>query len=386
MKKRQLFIIGLMAVIILFSYLTMKFLIAQKPAIPKRPPKITERWVEAVPVKYDDIKSSVVAEGRVMSTSEVEIVAEASGRIESGDVPLKKGQSFSKGQVLLTIYRDEVELELKAQKSQFLNTIVNLLPDIKIDFPERYADFQQFLEEIKLDGTVPPLPHIQSEKLKIFLASRNVLADYFSLKQSELKVSRHTILAPFNGTFLDIYIQAGAYTSTGGRIGKMISTDDLEVEIPVPTKNAEWINIGDPVQLQSVDRQTQWTAKVVRISDFIDVSTQSRSIFVRVPFEKNHPLYSGEFLRATFKGGIVPQVMEIPRNAVFNYDQVFVVNDRLLKIKTAEVVKLNETTALIKGLDEGIIIVVQPLINVAENTPVKILGIDKNTDESKEGN
>ena len=381
MTKRQRIILISIGAILLLSYGLMRLLIAQKEDLPFRPPETGDRWVRAEQAAFTDIRSSVIAKGRVVSTAEVELVAEASGRVEPGDIPLKKGQSFKKGQVLLTIYKDEAELALGAQKSQFLNTIANLLPDIRVDYPDHFKTFQSFFNSIQLDENIPPLPEIQSESMRIFLASRNVLAEYFAVKQAELKLSRHTIQAPFNGTLLDVYIEAGAYTNTGGRIGKMIATDALEVEIPVENENTRWIRPGDPVKLTSVDQRRSWNGRVVRVSDFVDVTTQSRSVFARVPLNDQSSLYAGEYLNAEFLGGIVTNVMEIPRNALFNYNEVFTILDGLLKIQTVNVVKLNQTTALIRGVEEGVYVVTQPMINVAENTPVKILGVDSPANE-----
>ncbi|NQT27791.1 HlyD family efflux transporter periplasmic adaptor subunit [candidate division KSB1 bacterium] len=380
MTKRQRIIIGSIAAILLGSFGLMRLLIAQKQDLPVRPPVPGDRWVRAEMAAYGDVLSSVIAKGRVVSTAEVELVAEASGRVESGEVPLKKGQNFQKGQVLLTIYKDEAELALSAQKSQFLNTIANLLPDIRVDFPDQYASFQSFFNSIQLNNELPPLPEYESESIRIFLASRNVLAEYFAVQQAELKLSRHTILAPFKGAFLDVYVEAGAYTNTGGRIGKMIATDALEVEIPVGNESTGWIRPNDPVQLASIDKERVWHGRVTRISDFVDVATQSRSVFARVPLNGQLSLYAGEYLNAEFEGGIVTEVLEIPRNTIFNYDEVFTVIDGQLRIQQVEVVKLNQTTVLIRGIDSGVYVVTQPLINVMENTPVKILGVDQAED------
>lgn len=377
MKKRQWIIIGSIGGILIFSYILMKILIAQKEDLPVRPPDVTERWVKAEPANYGAVISPVVAKGRVVSTAELEVVAEASGKIEAGEVALKKGQRFKKGQVLLTIYRDEAELALKAQKSRFLNTIANLLPDVKVDYPELYDAFMSFFNSIQLEKNLPPMPTVNSEKMRIFLASRNVLAEYYDVKQAELRLARHSITAPFNGTYMEVYMEVGAYVNTGGRIATIIATDVLEVEVPVLISDVRWIHLGDVVKLHSDELNYDWTGTVSRISDYLDIETQQRSVFVRVPGNSGTPLYAGEYLIAAFKGGAVPDVMEIPRNALFNSDEVFTIIDGLLKLQQVNVIKKNEKTALINGVEKGIFVVAQPMISVAENTPVKILGVDK---------
>ena len=63
--------------------------------------------------------------------------------------------------------------------------------------------------------------------------------------------------------------------------------------------------------------------------------------------------------------------MEIPRNAVFNTNEVFVVQDGRLAKKFIDVVKLNDRTLIFKGIPEGDTVVVQQLINVSEGTLVQ---------------
>ena len=68
----------------------------------------------------------------------------------------------------------------------------------------------------------------------------------------------------------------------------------------------------------------------------------------------------------------------MPRNAVINGDEFFVVVNGRLEKRKANIIKTNEATAIINGIDEGEWLVVQPLINVLEGTMVKITGQGKN--------
>jgi len=378
MKKRQLIIIGSLAGLLIVSFLLMRFLMEQKSEFARQQPPASDRYVETKTVAYSTVDAPVEAKGRVVASAEIDVVAEAPGKIEPGDVPLKKGQSFKKGDVLLTIYKDEMELALQAQKSRFLNTIANFLPDIKVDFPDRYDEFRTFFNDIDLNQDLPPLPPVKEEKFKIFLASRNVLNDYYSIKKTEKQLKRHTIYAPFNGSYVDVMLEVGSYTNVGGRIARIIHTDEVEVEVPVNNGDAHWIDHGDPVTLLSTteNNKTSWKGSVVRVSSFVDVNTQSRPIFIRVPLHNQPQLYAGQYLVASFDGGRIQNAMSIPRNAVFNFNEVFVVLDGRLKKRKVELLKENETTVIFSGLEPGWEVVTQPLINVSENAPVKILGKD----------
>jgi len=362
-----IFIVGL-------AYGLMRFLASQKEDLRRRPPIEAKRYVKASPVEYTKVISPVSAPGRLTSVAEVDIIAEAPGRILKGEVSLKKGARFSKGDVLFVVYPDEAKLALKASKSQFLNTLANLLPDIKIDFPEAEEGLIEFFSSISLDDPLPPFPEVEDEKLKIFLTSRNVLSQYYNIRKDELQLSRRTIIAPFSGTFTQVNMEVGSYTNIGGRVARAIKTDELELEVPVERFDAEWIKIGDKVDVVSDRRGARWTGTVIRKSEFVDPNTQSQGIFILLKNHSNPRLLAGEYYRAEFPGHSIDGVMEIPRNAVFNTDEVFVIVEERLQKRKINIIKVNETTLIYNGLEKGEMLVLQPLINVLEGTLVERLG------------
>ena len=135
--------------------------------------------------------------------------------------------------MLFKIYPDEAILSLKARKSQYQNTLASIIPDLVIDFPEAEDEFTRFFSSINVDKTLPAMPEIQDDKLKIFLASRNVISEYYNIKSDELQLTRRTVRAPFNGTYNEVHMEPGAYTNAGGRVARAIQTDQLEMEVPV---------------------------------------------------------------------------------------------------------------------------------------------------------
>lgn len=280
--RKITFIIVSLIVLLGGSFALSELFVSLKPEPPRRPESDAKRYVKAEAVKYLDIVSPLSREGRVASSNEVVLVSEAAGKIEAGQVTLKKGASFKKGQLIARIYKDEVELALKASKSRFLNVLTQILPDIKVDFPNSYDRFLAFFNSVDLNKDLPELPQANNEKLKIYLASRNILSDYYGIRQDEKRLSRHTFYAPFDGTFTTVNFEVGAYVNAGGQIAKMIRTDQLEIEVPVENHQSEWIKIGDKVNVFSRDRTSSSPGKVVRKANFVDATSQSRSVFVQV--------------------------------------------------------------------------------------------------------
>jgi len=381
-RRKKVFIVVALIVLLGGSTGLSYLFISLKPESPKQPPMDMKRYVKTEKVKYSTIVSPLIAEGRIVSSQEVSLIAEAAGKIEEGSILLKKGASFHKGQLLAVIYKDEVELALKARKSQFLNTIANLLPDIKVDFPDYLTDFTVFFNEIDINRDLPELPSFKNEQFKVFLASRNLLSDYYGILQDEKKLKRHSLYAPFNGSFTSVNYEAGSYANTGVQVAKMIRTDQLEIEVPVKNINSKWIRIDNMVSVYPDNGNFVIKGKVVRIASFIDVNTQSRSVFVKLSDFSENELVVGGYKKVVFPGQEIDNSMEIPRNAVFNYNEVFVVIDGMLKKSEINILKWNENSIIFNGIPEGSIIVTEPLINTKENTPVNILGDEDTPQDS----
>ena len=122
-------------------------------------------------VQYTTQNSTLEATGRILSQQSVELIAEVQGKLLPGDVPLKAGQEFRAGDVLARIYDRDTRFALQARKSAYLNALANILPDLKMDYPEAYTAWVDFFNTIDLENPLPPFPEVNAP-LKIFLSSR----------------------------------------------------------------------------------------------------------------------------------------------------------------------------------------------------------------------
>jgi len=368
-------LISIVTIIILFvlSYFLYGMLSNMEESPEEKKREGLKLFVHTEKVTYTTNTAKIIETGRLSSQHKVDLSAEVQGQILPGNVILKEGTNFKKGDLLIRIFDDEAKNNLKASKSRFMNGIAAILPDIRIDFPESYQKYQDFFNSIKIDKPLPELPKLDSDKEKVFLASRNILNDYFNIKSSEVRFAKYRLYAPFNGTFTAVYLETGSVANPGSRIASMIRTDKLELEISVRIEDVYWINVGDKVSVSTKDRHNTWAGLVVRKSNFMDPSSQAVTVYVALNPEKNKPLFPGQYLNAEFASKTLENSMEIPRNAVFNKNKVFTIVDGLLSENTVNILKSNETTVLISGLSVGADVVVEPLVNAKEGFKAEIL-------------
>ena len=372
MQRRHYITAAGIILLLVLGFFGMKGLSSLEPDPKVKPPQKIKRYTEAQAVEYKTITSKTKASGRVASQNFVDLSSEVQGKILSGHVPLKKGQKFRKGQLLVRIFSEEAQYALKARKSRFLNSIANLLPDFKIDYPESYPKWLEFFEKTDINKSIPPLPEIKSGREKVYLTSKNILSDYYAIKSEEVRLSKYALYAPFTGTFSEVFAEVGTVANPGGKIARMIRTDKLELEASVEPYDAKFIKKGDPVALVSESGKKEFKGSVQRISDFVDPQTQSVSVFVSIYTKQKEPIYQGEYMQAVFSDIKVEDAMLIDRSAVMNHNEVFTVKDGRLKKEQINIIKTNEETLIFNGLPEGTMVVTEALVNAKENTEIHI--------------
>jgi len=365
MEKRQIIIVGIAAAIITGAYFLYEFLSAQKeePAMNKAPQ--AKKYVETQTVQYADLKTMVISHGRVENAQSLDLIAEVSGRMEQG-IRLKEGQSFSKGELVFKVDDEEARLTLKAQKSNFLRDLAAILPDLRIDFSDNFDSWQSYFTALDIDKSFPELPKIKSAKEKTFLATRGIYSAFYAIKSAEVRLEKHRYYAPFSGSLMEVAVQSGSYVNMGTRIGKILRAGIHEMRVSVDTKDIPWIQEGAPVDVFSEEAQQQWKGQVSRISDYVNQNTQSVDVFISL-LPNGQKIYDGQFFKASIPARTVKDGMIIPRNAIYNGNEVFVLEDSILRRKRINIIRLAENDAIFNGLNPNEELVVEPLIGAYNN-------------------
>ncbi|MFA0963459.1 efflux RND transporter periplasmic adaptor subunit [Roseivirga sp. BDSF3-8] len=372
--NKKVMLAGLLVILILASgYGLMTYFSNQKELPPQRPKPPVVNHVRVQEVSYSDKNSSVEAFGRLGSSQPVTITAEVSGRLLPGSVSLKRGQSFRKGQLLARIDDTENRLTIQARKSTFLNMIAGILPDLRIDFTDSYEAWQSYFDKIDIEKTLPAIPAVEDPKLKTFLATRNILNEYYSIRSLEERLRKYYIYAPYDGNISEVFLETGSVVNAGGQIARIFRTDKLELEVPIEIRNEKFVKTGSEVVVTDREGETEWEGTILRKAERVDPSTQSINVYINVKPRREAPLYDGMYMKAVIDGETLENVMEIPRKSVFDRNHVYVVSDGVLKKKQIQVVKSNDETYLIRGLEPGEKLVTEAPATAEEDMKVQIL-------------
>jgi multidrug efflux pump subunit AcrA (membrane-fusion protein) len=365
MEKRQIIIVAAALAIIFISYFSSEYLasLKEEPVIRKAPQ--AKKFVETQPVAYADLKTHVISYGRIENAQSLDMIAEVSGRMSQG-IRLKPGQRFSKGDLIFSVDSEEATLNLKAQKSTFLRDLAGILPDLKIDFADSYEAWSKYFNSLDIDKQFKELPKPGSAKEKTFLATKGIYSSFYSIKSAEARLQKHRYYAPFSGSIMEVALQSGSYVNAGTRIGKILRSGDHEMKVAIETRDIPWIQVGSPVEIYSEESQQYWKGTVSRISDYVNQNTQSVDAFVTI-HSNGQKLYDGQFFKASIPARTIKDGMIMPRNAIYNGSEVFVLEDSSLSRRTINIIRLSEEEAIFNGLEIGDELVVEPLLGAYNN-------------------
>ena len=362
MAKRQ-GVIVLILTLIMFGIIWKLTSGDEKTEKPKAQ-KSSLKYVKTVAVENSTLPIKVYSYGRVISERSVSISSEVQGKLLLGSIPLKSGASFKKGELIAKVYDTDAKLSLNARRAQFINLMALSMADIRVDYPDSFQKWNTFFESIDVEKALPSLPEDMSSKEKTFLATKNVLAEYYGIKSDEEKLKKYRITAPFSGSISSVQVEAGSSVNPGSPICTIIQNSALEVQIPVAVNEIKLIGKNSPVHL--IHQGDTLDAKMERISSHVNANTQTIDVFASITQEKE-TIYDGMYFDAEIYGGDQEGVFELSRRALVDENYVYTLKDSGLVRTPIHIIKTNMNDVIIKDLPNGLVIVNEPITLVSSS-------------------
>ncbi|MCR9289651.1 efflux RND transporter periplasmic adaptor subunit [Saprospiraceae bacterium] len=334
------------------------------PAATIPPPEVSVLTVE-----NGNVTTTLDIQGELMAFDKINIFSEVAGTLKPLSKSFKVGTFFKKGELMLSIDKEEARLGLLAQKSTLLNSITLLMPDLKIDYPESFANWKKYLDEFDVKAPITDFPKPLNDQEKYFINVRNLLTQYYNIKSTEERLSKFNIYAPFGGVLTAVNTNQGALIAPGQNLGELMNTSIYELQATVPLSDLKYIKVGNSIELMSDGIPGTWKGRVKRIGDQIDRTTQAATVFIGVSGQN---LREGMYLRGKGNGEKVSDAIKIPRNLLVNQNAVFSVKDGLLKLEKVEIVKIVREDAIVKGLANGAVILEEVVPGLSEGMKVNV--------------
>lgn len=363
--RRLGIVLGL--VLLVVAYLVATRLTEEKPAPPRKEEARSKPAVQTFSATVEEVATSLDVQGELVAFDKIDIFSEVTGALVSTSRPFKVGTYFPKGSVLIKVDNSEARLALLAQKSSLLNAITQLMPDLKVDYPESFAHWEQYLDNFDPEAAIKPLPEAVNDQEKYFIASRNLYTQYYNIKSQEERLGKYELLAPFGGVLTATSINPGAVVRAGQKLGELMNTGNYELQVTVPLSDLKYIQVGNTVNLYSDDLEGEWTGRVKRINNQVDAGTQTVKVFISA---SGSNLREGMYLRGDIAASSIENAVRIPRELLIDQRAVYVVRDSTLELEPVEVVKITADAAIVRGLPEGTRLLKELLPNIFDGMKV----------------
>lgn len=324
-------------------------------------------YVRTLVVENNDIPAIITVTGRLTAKEKISIISEVTGTLKDNGKLFKEGVSYNAGETLLSIEAGEFRMNLLAQKSAFLNLLTQMMPDLKMDYPQSAAKWNEFIKNFQIEKPLNTLPEADGQE-KYFLSSRNVFQQYYAIKSLEERLAKYTITAPFYGTVSISNVYPGMTIPQGQLLGEFLNPNAYEIEAALNSSDLKLISVGNEVELTSAESSTVLKGKLIRISDKIDPATQSVKIFIAV---QSNTLREGMYVTGKIQTGTFENVFELPRKLLLEGEKVFAVADTVLAEKKVEVIRINLNTAIVRGLENGTVLMDETISGAYTGMPVR---------------
>ena len=371
--------------IISISILLAVIIIMAKPGIEPEAQEIKALQVRVMPAVKKDVQMTVKSQGTVRAKTESEVVAQVSGVIQSISSSFVAGGFFKKGDML-------VQLDSRDYKYRYTQAQHKVSQaELALKLEEQQADIAKTEWTQMNEGTPPALV---SREPQLAEARASLESAKAGLMQAQLDLDRTTIRAPFSGRIKTKNADIGRYVTPGMSLARVYSIDVAEVRLPLPDKDLKYLSlpfdfrnkvdskVGSEVVLRGdfAGETREWIGKLSHIEGEFDSRSRMIHTVARVsdPYGEQYdaPLTVGMYVHAEIIGKKVDGLIEIPRVALRNQNQVLVVDsENRIHFKTVEIFRVDGEVIYISGgiMDNELICVSQPktVVDGMKVTPIR---------------
>jgi RND family efflux transporter MFP subunit len=372
--------------IVLGGFGAAAILIVTGPKIEPLAPRSRAPLVRVLDVTPRTVQLSTLTHGTVVPRTESELVPEVSGRIIGMSPAMISGGFFSEGEVLISIDPLDYEDALEQAKAGLTRS--------QSDLDNARTAHKRQLDLARKQSTSASQRDDALNRLRI--AEAMLREAKTKRSRAERDLVRTRLIAPYDGRVRKERVDVGQFVNRGTSVATIYATDIAEVRLPIHDEELAYLelsliarhtDIEHPVNVTLRARFAgdthEWQGEVVRTEGELDPSTRMINVIAQVispysPANDRPPLSIGLFVEAEIHGKQVDNVVVLPRSALRNASQVFVVDaNNRLRFRDVDVLRIVADEVYIKGgLQPGELVCISALENALDGMSVRMQSSD----------
>jgi len=340
-------------------------LVMAKPEPEKKEVKELARHIRVVKAHEGPIALTVKTQGTVEARQAIDLVPQVSGQVVYVSEQFVAGGIFTKGDVILRLDPRDYQYAVTSAQARVTESRQVLVRE-RAEADLARTEWAQLGQGEASDLTLRK-PQLADAEAKLEAAEANYNVVKLALERTEIR-------APFNGLLSSKNVDLGQFLNNGTNVGKLYSTDMVEVRLPMSSKDLAQFDFAGlktgktqpDVTLTGrfADQESRWKGKIVRTEGLFDTKTRIMYVVAQLSGDQllsvneKYPISIGQFVAAEVEGRAFDKVFKLPRAVLRQGNQVLVVDkDNTLRTRMVTVVESNrEFVVISEGLKEGDIV------------------------------
>jgi RND family efflux transporter MFP subunit len=254
--------------------------------------------VEVTPAEMRRMSPSVTATGVVASRAGADIATAVEGQLHWVQEP---GTFVETGDVIARMQVDELRLQRLEQAARETRSRVAL------------AQANRELERLRASGNAVSRFQFDQAQSTRDLAAADLDIAKATLRQTDDRLAKAEIRAPFSGVISERVRNAGEELARGTIVARLFNTDELEIRLYLPLRHVRAIRAGSTVTVRAGEQRA--TAVVRAIVPVGDARSQSFEAMIDAP-EMVSELAVGHSVQVDLPLSAAREALAVPRDAL----------------------------------------------------------------------
>lgn len=349
--------------VLFLGLVTMAACSEQQAAAPPQGPPPTP--VRVAPVLMQEVKQTVTLVGSVEPWRRSVVASEVEGIVQA--FPAEEGMKVTRGQLLAQLRTRTWRIQLDAALASHREA------------KTRYRQAKQDLNRMRVLFAKELVTQKQFDDA---LAEEGALRERLAQLGAEIRrvrdlLIKSRIVAPFDGWITQEFTEIGQWVEEGGEIIEMVDLSHVQVEVPLPERYVDHVQIHDPVTAV-FDGLHGFVAQGTVFSVIAQADRVARTFPVNVDIPNpSLAIKSGMVSRVTLPVGHAHEGLVIPKDALVlrgGKEFVFLVNEGMVQqVPVTPVMHFDDRLEVKGELQKGMTVVVEGNERLFPGQPVRIL-------------
>ena len=305
--------------------------------------------VTAVIAKPSYLTNGIRSAGTLLANEEVDIVSKVAGKVTG--VFFKEGSAVRKGDLLVKIYDEDLQAQLRRSEIQE-KLLAEKLERQRVLLSKDAVSRESF-DQLQTDYNV-------------------ILADINLLK---VRIAETEVRAPFDGVIGFRYVSEGSYVQPSVKIAHLIDYSQMKLEFAIPEKYVSQSLMGRKIAFRTQGYDDEFIAYVYAIDYRVDEAT--RTIGLRARYNNSDKrLVPGMFADLTLITSEKNNAIQVPSESVvpdMNEKKIWLFKSgKALLVPVVSGSRTETEVEILSGINQGDTVITSGLMQLRPNMAVRV--------------